>query len=403
MEWGPDFGHHPVGTGPWILTQWREGVGMTFTANETYFEGRPRLDRLVFRFIPDAATRQAEFEAGNLEVLDLSEENADYFSTHPLWSKHILQSPELAVVYVVLNCSKPPFDDVRVRRALNHAVNREALIGAIRPGRSVLANGSVPPGMGEYERAWQGYTYDPGLARSLLAEAGLTGGFEMDLLIRAGGMSVLCAEPIQAELARVGVNVRIVQLEAQAFATAVGDEGRPDAALMSWVADYADPENFLFPLFYSGNSPSAGNYSRFSDPVVDRLLEAIHREPDPVRRMVLCQAAEKAVFERAPWIPLFHPVAAVVCQPEVRGYKLWPIFNGNKMTGVWLEPPGEGGESEDGTQAGAWPETWRGGTDGQRAGMDGPGGGREDLGAGTAGPRVTGERAGGGPAAGEEG
>jgi len=344
MEWGADFGYHPVGTGPWILDEWREGVEMRFTANDAYFDGRPRLDRLVFRFIPDAATRQAEFEAGNLEVLGLTEENVEHFSVHPVWSDHILTSPELAVVYVVLNCSKPPLDNVLVRRALNHAVNREALIAAVRPGRCVLAHGSVPPGMGDYETIWKGYGYDPALARSLLARAGYPDGFEMDLLIRAGGLSVLCAEPIQAELARVGVKVRIVQLEAQAFGAAVGDDGNPDAALMSWVADYADPENFLFPLFHSGNSPSAGNYSRFSDPVVDRLLESIHREADPGRRAVLCQAAEKVVFEQAPWIPLFFPVEVVVCQPEVRGYRIWPIFNGNKMTDVWLEPPDDAGD-----------------------------------------------------------
>jgi ABC-type oligopeptide transport system substrate-binding subunit len=132
--------------------------------------------------------------------------------------------------------------------------------------------------------------------------------------------------------------VRIVQLEAQAFLAATGDGGDPDACLMSWVADYADPENFLFPLFHSRNGPSEGNISRFSDPVVDRLLEAIHQEADLARRAVLCQAAERAVFEKAPWIPLFHPVEVVVCQPWVRGYRLWPVYSGSKMTDVWLEP-----------------------------------------------------------------
>lgn len=335
-RWGSDYGYHPVGTGPWILEAWREGVEMRFRANPAYFEGPPRLRRLVFRFIPDAATRQAEFEAGNLEVLALGEENASYFASNPRYSGRILKAPELAVVYVALNCTKPPLDNVLVRRAVNHAIDRKAILDAIRPGRYVLAQGSVPPGLAGHETTWPGYEYNPSLARSLLAQAGYPDGFDMDLLIRAGGISVFCAEPIQAELAKIGVRVRIVQLETQAFWAACGDSGNPDACLLSWVADYADPENFLFPLFYSANPPSAGNNARFADPVADRLMEEIHREGDPRRRAVLCQAAERAIFEKAPWVPLFFPLDLIVYQPEVRGYRVWPVYNGNKMTEVWL-------------------------------------------------------------------
>lgn len=346
-RWGKDYGYHPVGTGPWQLESWREGVEMRFMAFSGYFGERPRLRALSYRFIPDAATRQAEFEAGNLEVLGLGEENYDYFASNPRFSGQIRRAPELAVVYMALNCAKPPFDNVLVRRAINHAINRQGILEAIRPGRYVLANGSIPPGLGGHEPIWEGYTYDPPLARSLLAQAGYPQGFSMDLVIRSGGMSVLSAEPIQAELAKVGIRVRIVQMETQAFFAATGDTGNPDACLLSWVADYADPENFLYPLFFSGNTPSAGNNARFTDPVADRLMEDIHRESDPERRAALCRAAEKSIFEQAPWVPLFFPVQLSVCQPEVRGLRVWPVYNGNKMTEVWLEAadpaPGSGG------------------------------------------------------------
>lgn len=339
-EWGPDFGYHPCGTGPWRLVSWREGVGMRFEAFSGYFGERPRLLALSYRFIPDAATRQAEFEAGNLEVLGLGEENAGYFASNPRYESLIRREPELAVVYVALNCTKSPLDNVLVRRAINHAIDRQGILQAIRPGRFILADGSIPPGLGGHEPTWEGYAYDPPLARALLAQAGYPNGFSMDLVIRAGGMSVFCAEPIQAELARVGVRVRIVQLETQAFFAMTGDNGNPDACLMSWVADYADPENFLYPLFYSKNPPSAGNNARFGDPVADRLLEELHREPDPKRQAVFCRAAERVIFEQAPWVPLFYPVNLMVCQPEVRGLRVWPVYNGNKMTEVWLEGAG---------------------------------------------------------------
>ncbi len=353
-KWGPDYGYHPVGTGPWILESWREGVALTFRAWDGYFGEKPRLKRLVYRFIPDAATRQAEFEAGNLEVLGLGEENAGYFARNPRYAGRILKAPELSVVYVALNCSKAPLDNVLVRRAINHAIDRRAILQAIRPGRFVLADGSIPPGLGGHDPTWAGYAYDPSLARTLLAQAGYPNGFALDLVIRAGGMSVFCAEPIQAELAGVGIRVRIVQLETQAFFAATGDNGNPDMCLLSWVADYADPENFLYPLFASKNPPSAGNNARFADAVTDRLLEEIHRERDPQRREVLCRAAERRIFEQAPWVPLFFPVDLIVCQPEVRGLRVFPVYNANKMTEVWLEAgdagsaPGDDGQAEGG-------------------------------------------------------
>ena len=359
-RWGMDFGYHPVGTGPWKLASWREGVGMSFEAFSGYFGQGPRLQALSYRFIPDATTRQAEFEAGNLEVLALGEENAGYFAQNPRYAARIQKVPELAVVYVALNCGKPPLDNVLVRRALNHAIDRGAILDAIRPGRYVLANGSIPLGLGGHEPTWDGYAYDPSLARALLARAGYPEGLDLDLVIRAGGLSVFSAEPIQAELARVGVRLRIVQLETQAFFAATGDSGNPDLCLLSWVADYADPENFLFPLFHSSNTPSGGNNARFSDPVADLLMEEIRGEADPRRRAVLCRAAERAVFERAPWIPLFFPVDLFVCQPEVRGFRVWPVYSGNKMTEVWLED-----------------EAGRGGDLGREGRADREGGGRE--------------------------
>jgi ABC-type transport system substrate-binding protein len=344
-KWGEDFGYHPVGTGPWRLAYWREGIEMRFEAFAGYFGARPCLQALSYRFIPDPATRQAEFEAGNLEILTLGEENVGYFARHPRYSARIVRAPELAVVYVALNCGKPPLDNVLVRRALNHAIDRKAILDAIRPGRYTLANGSIPPKLGG-EPTGEGYAYDPALARSLLAEAGYPNGFKMDLVIRAGGLSVFCAEPIQAELARVGVSVRIVSLETRAFFARTGDSGDPDACLLSWVADYADAENFLFPLFHSTSRPSGGNNARFTDTATDQLLDEARREIDPARRAGLYRAAERAIFAKAPWIPLFFPVDLIVCQPEVRGFRVWPIYSGCKMTEVWLEA--EPGWKEDG-------------------------------------------------------
>ncbi|HCC33806.1 MAG TPA: hypothetical protein DEQ28_07930 [Clostridiales bacterium] len=333
-----DYGFHPVGTGPWVLAGWLPGAYLRFHANLDYFEGRPHLDRLEYRVIEDGATARAEFVAGNLDRLRLTPGDSRRFREDLRWRDAMVPAMDLAVYYLALNCEKPPFTDLRVRKAINHAIDREAILKAVLPDRHVPANGSIPPGLEGHDPALAGWTQDPDLARRLLAEAGFPRGFRMEILQTASPGALAITEPIQSMLAQVGIKARIVQLETAAFFSAVGDQGNPDAFFISWWADIPDPENFLYPLFHSKNRGAGGNRSRFADPVVDRLLETARATMDRAERVAMYQAVERSVFRQAPWVPLYFPVNYSIHQPWVRGYISSPVATAQKMTGVWFDP-----------------------------------------------------------------
>jgi len=345
-----DYGFHPVGTGPWILDTWIPGSRLYFRANRDYFEGRPYLDALEFRIIEDPATALAEFRAGNLHLLRLGPAEYGAFLADPRWRDCLVACPDLAVYYLGFNCEKRPFNDPRVRRAINHAIDRIAILEAVLPGRYILANGSVPPGLAGHDAGLEGYAYDPDLARRLLAEAGYPRGFRMEILQTPSPGSLQLTEPIQRMLAAVGIRARLVQLETSAFFATIGDGGNPDSFLVSWWADYPEAENFLYPMFHSRNRGAGGNRARFADPEVDRLLDLARYTLDAGKREALYREVERRVFAQTPWVPLYFPVNYLVHQPWVGGYVPCPVPNAQKMTGVWLGPQPRSHEARETTQ-----------------------------------------------------
>ena len=140
-------------------------------------------------------------------------------------------------------------------------------------------------------------------------------------------------EVIQQYLAEIGIHATIVQLEWSAFKQAV-NEGQADLFWLSWQADYPDPENFLYPVFYSGNFGPAGNRARFNDSKFDILIKRAQVEPDPGERIRLYGNAQERVVEMAPWVFFWHKKDYVVLGPRVRGYRLYPISNSDKGLGV---------------------------------------------------------------------
>ncbi|MDQ7794705.1 MAG: ABC transporter substrate-binding protein [bacterium] len=334
-----DYGFHPVGTGPWVLESWVPGAYLRLRANPDYFEGRPHLDALDYRIIEDGATAVAEFRAGNLHLLRLGPVEHAVFQRDPRWEGFLVGAPDLAVYYLALNCEKEPFDNVLVRQAVNHAIDRQAILEAVLPGRYVLANGSIPPGLDGHDPHLEGYRYDPALARRLLAAAGYPRGFRMEIVQTSSPGVLQITEPIQRMLAEVGVEARLVQLESGAFFATIGDQGNPDCFFVSWWADIPDAENFLYPLFHSRNRGGGGNRARFSDPAVDAILDRARLTLGAAERSELYRDAQRLVFSQAPWVPLYFPINYLACRPEVGGFVACSIANAQKMTGVWLAPP----------------------------------------------------------------
>jgi ABC-type transport system substrate-binding protein len=327
---GTGYGRAPRGSGPWMLSAWREGDEILLVPNPGYSGRRTALAGLSFRVIPEQMTQIAEFEVGSLDVLEVPRAELEHWRAA---GSPLLWREELRVVYIGFNTTKPPFSDPRVRRALNMAVDVEKIIAHVLFGAGVRSRGVVPPSLRLTAEPAERYRYDPAGARALLAEAGYPGGFSMELWQRENPEAGRVLESVQGYLAAVGVTAKLVTREWGAFKEAI-DRGTPDAFFLDWLADYPDAENFLAPLFSSANIGGGGNRTGYRNARVDSLLDAAAACMDGAKRWELYRTAEEIVYGDAPWLFLWFPEKYEVVSPRLTGYRIPLIFNGQRFLDV---------------------------------------------------------------------
>jgi len=335
---GQDFGTHPVGTGPYVLAEWKHGQHIILSAREDYFEGSPKLNGIYYRVIPEDLTAVMEFETGHLDVLLIPSSEYRRYTTDPAWRDLVFSRIGLNCYYIGFNCMRPPFNDVRVRRAVNMAIDRQHILNTVFEKRGALAAGPIPPGLWKAKTltgAAAGYGYDPEKAKALIREAGAEGA-TIKIYISADPEVLDIIEVVQSYLAKVGLRAKITQLDWSAFKQAV-DDGEPDAFWLSWWADYPDPENFLFPLFHSASAGSSGNRTRCLDPELDRLIDAAQRTTNERQRYRLYREAEDRIIQNAPWVFMWHRADYFVVQPWVKDFKIYPIYSIDKRSDVTLK------------------------------------------------------------------
>ena len=331
---GPQFSEAPVGTGPWVFESWAHDDVIRLTANARYHLGRPKMDGIEIRMIPETTTVIAEFERGNIDQVDMNEFPApefERFSSDPEWSPLIHERPALITYYLALNNAKPKFRDPRVRRALNYAVDIAGIAKVIYPGEVVVSHGPIPPGVSGYREGGEPYGFHPDSARALLRAAGVEG-LTFDVFFRSLAINQRFLEAVQANLADVGVTMNLRQRDWTAVRQSM-QRGELDAYLANWYADYPDAENFLYPLFYSEMAGAGGNAAFYSDATVDSLILTARRTLDDDARITMYARADSLIFAGAPWIFTVHPIDYDMVQPWVEGYEMQQVFYERK----WLE------------------------------------------------------------------
>ena len=329
----------PVGSGRWVLSKWERGDFLELVPNRFYPSGAPLVRRVVFRVIPEAFTRIAEFESGTLDVLRIPQAELDRFLGDPTNKPLIQSQPELRVTYIGLNNRKGPLRDPRVRRAVNMAVDVDRIISVLVGGHAVRATGSVPPALpGHTQRT--AYPYDPARAKRLLEEAGYSDGFELEIWQRDSPEGNRVVEAVQGYLLEMGIRVRIIKREWSAFKEAVS-QGRVDAFFLDWYGDYPDAENFLYPLFHSANLGGGGNRSFFVSSHIDSLIEESQRTLDARRCYELCALTDSLVYDQAPWLYLYFPTSFVIVSERVHGYTFPVMYLGEDLSTVSKNEKGD--------------------------------------------------------------
>jgi peptide/nickel transport system substrate-binding protein/oligopeptide transport system substrate-binding protein len=324
----------PVGSGPWRLVSWRHDDALVLARNPDYWGQVPLVDTLRIRIIPEALTQAAEYESGRLSVVEIP------FGETRLWEKRRPKELErrnaLRDFYIAINTTRGPLRDLRVRQALNHAVDIPTILANLMGGRGTLAAGAVPPGLEGYDSARARYAYDPARARALLQEAGYASGLSLRLWRSARPEYARVAQAVQQDLADVGVRVEIVERDASS-ARAAARKGETDLFITDWYGDYPDAENFNYPLFHSANRGSGGNLAFLSDSALDRMILEARGTTDTAKRRLLDRKIDQRVFDLAPWIFCWFPVDLWAERPEVEGWNIPRIFNGQRWNKVEIE------------------------------------------------------------------
>jgi len=321
---GEAFGVHPIGSGPFRFLLWERGKEIVLTANAEYFDGSPKLARLTFRIFPgdQRDAMHDEFLKGGLEDAPLPP-RADRQALAAAAGHIYVRRPMSSVRFYGFNTRTKPLSDRRVRQAIVHAIDREAIIQNVYFGQHTLARGVLPPGTLGFNTRLAGYPYDPQKARELLAQAGYPGGRGLPPLAIWSSVKrndvVLEHEQIKRSLAAAGIAVEIHYDTHWASFSKMVDEGKLPIFLWAWYADVPDPDNFLTKLFHSR---SARNFFGYANVVVDDLLASARTAGDPQRRVELYRRAEQLILEDAPIVPFFHHTYERLFQPYVRSVEV---------------------------------------------------------------------------------
>jgi oligopeptide transport system substrate-binding protein len=334
---GDAFGAHPVGTGPFRLSRWDRGRELVLTANPDYFDGPPRLSRVVYRVFPGEQHEAMydDFRKGKLEDTPIPTQDYRRIVTG---QQHVyVKRPMLNVRFYGFNTRVPPLNDRRVREALTYAIDRETLNEEILLGRYTPAHGILPPGTLGFNPKLTASPYDPGKARELLAQAGYPNGLGSIHIWSGAKLDEVVREldRIKRYLTAVGIDAQIhYQTDWSAFSRLLV-EGKCPVFMYAWYADVPDPDNFLFKLFHSR---SARNFFGYANPGVDDLLVQARAAGDLHRRVEFYRKAEQMILADAPLIPMWHRTYERLFQPYVRNVEVSGLGDPYiPLRKIWLE------------------------------------------------------------------
>jgi peptide/nickel transport system substrate-binding protein len=276
-----EFSKKPVGTGPYQFVDWVKDSQVTLKANQNWWGGKPIYDEVVFRFIPDATTRQADLMSGTIDLMQgLS---PDLVTTIEARSDlEVVSVPGLRCMSIFFNPHIKPLDDVRVRQAINYAIDKKQLIDLVLGGYAIPSYEQLSEGdFGYTLEGINKYEYDPAKAKELLTQAGYPKGFTLDLQLgRRWSKDLELMEAIQSMLAEVGITLNIVPMEWGTYLSQYHSTGKMTAGFFGFSNMIGDGD---LPLFYYYSSGSMGKLYTGSDDL-DKLIAAEEAELDPAKR-----------------------------------------------------------------------------------------------------------------------
>ncbi|WP_457573819.1 ABC transporter substrate-binding protein [Desulfolithobacter sp.] len=328
----------PVGTGPFQLVAYQKDAVIRYRAHPDYWEGKAAIDNLVYAITPDNSVRYQKLKAGECHVMPYPNP-ADLKAMKEDRDIKLLQKEGLNVGYLAYNTLMPPFDNPKVRKALNMAINKQAILDAVFQGAGKIAKNPIPPTIWSYNDEIQDDPYDPAAAKKMLEEAGVT-----NLKTKVWAMPVQrpynpnarrMAELIQADWAKIGVEAEIVSYEWGEYLKRSKDKKRDGAVLLGWTGDNGDPDNFLAVLL-GCDGVGGANRANWCYQPFEELIQKAKRVSDIEERTRLYKQAQVIFKEQAPWATIAHSIVFEPVRKEVVDYRIDP-FGGHIFYGVDLK------------------------------------------------------------------
>jgi dipeptide transport system substrate-binding protein len=317
----------PLGTGPFAFIDYQTDAVIRYSANPDYWGGKQQIDDLVFAITPDAAIRTQKLRTGECHVMSFPNA-ADVAQLKSDPSLQVMEKEGLNVAFLAYNTAQAPFDKVEVRKALNMAVDKQAIIDAVFDGAASIAKNPIPPTMWSYNDSVEDDKYDPEAAKKMLAEAGISG-LKMKVwaapIARAYMLNARrAAELIQADLAEIGVEVEIVSYEWAEYLKRSKEKTHDGAVLLGWTGDNGDPDNF-FSTLLSCNAIGGNNRAQWCNKEFDALVSKARLTADVSERTKLYEKAQVIFKREAPWNTLDHSRVAMPMSKKITGYVMSPL------------------------------------------------------------------------------
>jgi peptide/nickel transport system substrate-binding protein len=318
VKWGADFVKHPTGTGPFKFEKWNKGEFVQLVANENYWGEKPKIDKLIFKVVPESSTRLLELQTGQVDVI----KGIDPAQIEKIKSNEDLKMLSIAganIAFAAINTTKEPFNNVKVRQAMNHAIDMDKIVDSIYEGNGTRAINLLPPTVFSFDNTVGPYEYNPEKAKQLLSEAGYADGFEMELhtFLHARpyiSKPVDVAEVMKADLEKVGIKVKIITNEFSAL-TDIVRSMKHDVAISGWY-DVPYPSNFLKVMALEAASTG------FAPDELKELANKALSTYDRDEQVKYYQELQQKLHEAAPMIPIAHNNYTAAVRSNVEGFKL---------------------------------------------------------------------------------
>lgn len=322
QEGDPDayINQNPAGTGPFKFKEWVPGSAVVLERYDDYWGEVAKLDSVEFKVVDEQSTRIAGLDTGESHVADgIGPHNIS--RVNGMDHASALQVPSVSLNYIGFNVQKEPFDDVRVRQAVSMAIDKEAIIEGVYDNVGIPAIGPLAPLVFGFDEGVSGLEYDVEKAKELLADAGYADGFKTSIWTNDNEQRMETAIAIQSQLADLGIEVVIDELEWGAYLERTAN-GEHDMFILGWSTVTSDADYGMYPLFHSSQLGSPGNRSFLEDPDVDRVLEAARQETDADKRQELYTEAQELLVELAPMLYLQHGEHLLGVSDKVKGFSV---------------------------------------------------------------------------------